>query len=735
MMREENRDSNPDDILAEQPATAMNNQAHALARSLFMIAFSLTGNKDEARKSVLGALSAGLKVAKEKNIRISQDWLYEKTVKVSRRTFRQKPPIEMMTQSNFEAETRVLGFMQKLDWRERLLFILHYGLNWSDADVANLLHAKTRVIQEQIIIFDQQITKVISDLPEEMQIDKQDLAELIRRQFTVSEADLSEIIDLLQQIEFTNQTARQEAGKNHEYILTILAAFCLILLIIFLGIGIWFVARRTPEKQIISPARPEATSTKKTEMSPLQTLPLTWLSSPETIWGRMQNSQSIWQTLYLEVHIIDYGPSSYIGAPRQYHVQTWIKQPDESIQLFGLLSQDPSQVNVLTGGHSFELNPTLNRSTSQAVQGNPQTLVENETLRKMVFPATTAWSPEQGTLRVFNTDQILGRNTLILDWYNRFGQHETRFWLDTRIGMILRLQEFETSGSNLLLRDTLATEFILDENFPPTRLAIEMQKISSSGGDNGSAPVSVIHPTATPAIPIDQRRAMVPENLPERYNLPASQLSFQFSNNPEIRNLTKQTSQIPAQIFADRFLVTSTRFGLPWMLRCQRSPDGYRLAFNTGSDGTAPPDDSLLWLDLRYPERLYEPYPALHVQAFSFSPDSTRIAVFGFESKRKASGIYIIDLTKVENRAVIEIYEASSLVWSPDGESLALVGRFEADAIQEAAAIHIRTSQISFRAPFPEGLRRIPESWPIANWGVSFPQATGGMDACSKPIE
>ena len=158
-----------------------------------------------------------------------------------------------------------------------------------------------------------------------------------------------------------------------------------------------------------------------------------------------------------------------------------------------------------------------------------------------------------------------------------------------------------------------------------------------------------------------------------------------------------------------------------------------RLAFNTFSDGASLPDDALRWLDLRDPAKLFEPLPGLHAGDFAFSPDSQKLAVFATGGNAEQAGVYLVTLATGDFSKVIALADAHSLLWSPDGEFLALTGVAEAGDDEQVLVLHLRSRQIAFQAdPLPTGAS-LPVDWPIANWGVAFPVAPGDMQTCSNP--
>jgi dipeptidyl aminopeptidase/acylaminoacyl peptidase len=198
-------------------------------------------------------------------------------------------------------------------------------------------------------------------------------------------------------------------------------------------------------------------------------------------------------------------------------------------------------------------------------------------------------------------------------------------------------------------------------------------------------------------------------------------------------NSITDTAKIPSGIIADGYLLDVTRFGLPWVLRCDRSPDGQRLAFNTGTDEIAPADDSLQWLNLKDPQSIYQPLTGFHATSFAFSPDSKKLAVFGQGNGKWKRGIYLLYIGTGKRHFLISLARADSLVWSPDGEYLALVGSPKEEDEPSVIVVHVDTGQIAYRGEveFQEGMSYMIR--PIAGWGVVFPVERGGMEECAFP--
>jgi hypothetical protein len=92
-----------------------------------------------------------------------------------------------------------------------------------------------------------------------------------------------------------------------------------------------------------------------------------------------------------------------------------------------------------------------------------------------------------------------------------------------------------------------------------------------------------------------------------------------------------------------------------------------------------------------------------------------------------------LDIGTGESHRLIPQFQAHSLVWSPDDESLAFLGVAKPGGETKAMLVHIRTALISFQAPWVAEDGPIPIAWPMANWGIPFPQASSGLEECAAP--
>lgn len=699
---------------------------------IYRIAYTLSSNHSHAREVVIRTLAIAVSKSVHPSAFSDPHWLHKQALKLSRSLKYQRQTPKDIELDEFDS--RIWKLLETFDERERLLCIFHYLFRWSDAECASVLDVPESAVRTQLSIFARSFQQALADLPADSAIPPAEeheakIGSSIRKRFPTPEWEIKDFEALLEKSR--SRAAGQAKPKQRIPSISVLLIISgLVLTAACLGVGfltlLGGVKSELPANQEIKQFLPSV------QFAPA--LPLTWLSNPEEIYERLRTSSQFWKTVWIDIQISDYGPQGYLGAPRVYRSQAWIDQSGQTIELFGLLSKPPSSSYIFAGNRSNYVFPLLGLSTSIQADHTPESLANNEWLRRMVFPDQSAWVIQPGTFRPFDTDRVMNRDTLVVDWFDLYGRHNARLWIDTRTGLILRSQEYDPGEGELLLRESQVTELILNQNFPPARLSTEMRSITEYSPTDQPAAQQQILPTPTLSIEPVKRLSPGIETPPPGFDPAKSRLIFQFSNNLEAANIQSGTAQAPVVLFADGYRLAETSFGLPWMINCQRSPNGYLLAFNTSTDGTSVPDSVLRWLDLRDAEKVYQPAPKLAVESFAFSADSRHVAVFARTDPPENSGIYLIDIALGEEQLVYPVAKAYSLVWSPDGESIAFIGSSNGGPGEKVFQLHIRSKQIAFQSSLPEEMDPLPDEWPMANWGIPFPQEMGGLEQCAKPV-
>ncbi|HSO27169.1 MAG TPA: hypothetical protein VLS48_03810, partial [Anaerolineales bacterium] len=213
-----------------------------------------------------------------------------------------------------------------------------------------------------------------------------------------------------------------------------------------------------------------------------------------------------------------------------------------------------------------------------------------------------------------------------------------------------------------------------------------------------------------------------------------TRLTFRYlPQNPDDSPALSNLDTGKVHLYADGFYLGSTTLPAnPWLVACDRSPDGYRLAFKERFPGAGWQSGRLAWLDLRQPDRLQSATFDVAVTAFAFSPDGLRLAVFGLGQPYGALLVY--DTMTGEATQLLELVDAQSLVWSPDGAYLALIGILpEGEAGEQVLVVEAASGELVYRAAYDLGSRVPPPDAPITTWDVRFPVEQGNLGACVHP--
>lgn len=459
---------------------------------------------------------------------------------------------------------------------------------------------------------------------------------------------------------------------------------------------------------------------------------LTGASSPGEALRRLVDSQALWRTLWADAQFVRYGPPGYIGPPQSYRVQAWLSQPDQSLQLIGPVGGQPDYRLLIQGNYVYFQNA---QESLGWFSESPRLLVEWSPLVGMIFPTQANWLQAGGDLEVAGRGAAAGRPAVVVDWKNTSGGRERRLWIDAQTGVILRQREFSGQDGQSVLADYAFAAVAFDASFPAglfdprqgqTEYATDAQ---GETGDLASLPA--------PATPV-QRERLAQRPAPAGFNPALSRLTFQFSPD-----LSPSETDPQVELFADGYYLGSFAFNNPWELLCARSPDGLSIAYTSkpGGVGNNPRSTrSLHWVELKSlnPQ---SPVEALEASSFAFSPDSRRLAVFGYRASA-APGVDLVETEDGQITRLIDLAQAESLAWSTDGRQLALIGKRPGQRTSEILVISASTGRILFQAPVdPDELARAYQppganpgwpspDWPGASWGIAFPARMGELEAC-----
>jgi len=713
---------------------------------VFQLANALLNDKLSANQVAVKILASALTQIEEyqgkKNKKL---WFFSLTLDETKKAeHKQKLKQRQFTDAPTD-QLNFWKFVASLETREFKLAILHYLCALSVEQAADLLNVSQQAVKTQLEIFKRDFQIILQSEShkkgENERIDSGVLNPLelvgilssrFQARWPIPQLSSKEKKATNQQIlyQFADQTIQQ--GRTfYKRVLTLIGFATLAVICLIGGITAYVIIPRTSWG---SSANDDAAQGQPTPITPAPNpKPLSRISSTEEILDRMDESTSNWKTLWLDAQFTIYGPKSYIGPHKTYRTQIWINQPDESLEFFGMLVDDPNSLYLVKDGNILYMNPLLEKTVTEEWNGEIETLLQNKELKQMVFPHILGLTNQEGSIESKRIEEIAGRRALAFDWIKFQSERQYRFWIDVTTGLVLRMQEFEPTNPARPLSETVVTEISYNQNYPIRNLAASFQLDETISYGIQTPAADMLFPTPTSALLPTRQPTLAPVEAPPFFDPANGYLNYQFSRRPEIAYIQEKTASVPAELFSDDYLLGNLEFGLPWALQCTRSPDGKRLAFNTKTDGTTLPDDELRWFNIEDPGSIYQPMPDLHALDFAFSPDNYKLAVYGLGDGEMDNGIYIVNIGTGEYELLINLEHAESLVWSPDGDYLAYISADTISADRAIYIIHTHTGLITHRILYDLYTEMTPADQPISSWGVRFPVEMGGMEECSLP--
>jgi hypothetical protein len=329
------------------------------------------------------------------------------------------------------------------------------------------------------------------------------------------------------------------------------------------------------------------------------------------------------------------------------------------------------------------------------------------------------------SFQAMGRETLAEREALIVDEINDTGQRLSHFWLDDRTGLTLRKVYYSRGEPDVPMFEIAVQSIAYDVDFPQDLLDERLPWRGGFAQDYTGAPLSTT--AADSWIEPIGRVPTSSHNSSKDFDPLQSRLTFNYLGNPS-------TSMMELDLYADSTYLGATIFSDPWMMICQRSADGNKIAYVPDPNNARYQFSSLYWLDLSA-KRPSQPFTSLTVTQFAFAPDSRRLAVFGRRSAGMPGILILLDTESVDRRVLLTPSDASSLVWSPDGERLALMARFLDDSFEDyIVVINTYSGVIEYNESI-DFARRPGNPWPMEEWGVQFPVDMGGLEACVAPPE
>jgi DNA-directed RNA polymerase specialized sigma24 family protein len=468
--------------------------------------------------------------------------------------------------------------------------------------------------------------------------------------------------------------------------------------------------------------------------------PLTLMSSQEVIRQRIMESKTNWHTLWADAIVIQYGIPGNASESEVRRQQIWIDQPYFSYLLDGMNNGEVEYIYTSIGGLVNLINLI---SGEEETTREPESVQFFSELQEMLMPSEFR-DDFIGELVLIGQESIAGRAVLVLDWFtypnsmkesvgNEVASriHQGRYWVDTSIGSILRLQKFNDSEQTQLFEEIIVTK--IEFNVPiPHRLFDRSQLLQTYFAHDAqgnhtfqAAPVPTVVWSSQTGRELDYHQ-FPPSDFAANEGL----LRFQWTS------LATFDPQLGTRVdlFGDGYYLGNIEFSEPNQLICTRSSNGNLIAFTTWSDELFFNHSPLRWFDLTDLPRVNHPLPEIVPYDFAFSPDNQQLAVYGCEREGEYDcGIYLIETASGAARRLTKVEMGSGLIWNPDSSALAIQGSFLKGGKWRLLIFNAHTGHVIYDGPFDwEGFSVAQES-PIHDWGVSYPPIRGGLEQCSPP--
>ena len=741
--------------------------ADALAREYFQpvyrLGLALFNDPKQAEWLAVDSLSAALMQSYSYHGGSVQAWLFRIVLDRYRRNRRKfshrneahnwKPDDGSAAVVPFVENTdeRLWGAIRKINRKKHLPFLLTYLYQWPNELVADILEVEPKTIIGQLKLVRHRLIEVLSapDYPTEgLAYERLDASihELLERRWPGMSLDADKFQAIMEDV-----IAGAEQQRSRHLNLASVKEFILVAIVIVLAAGFIYGGNMLfPEPEptglteSTAPAtrlaevvptfiptftpQPAATTTPTPLPLPATPQPLTLGSSSNDIHDRLFFGQFYYQKLWLDALLTYYGAEGFADSPQFYRTQIWL---DNTLQASLILGGDPG-----TKAEEIVLNRT-GVGYSTEIDGLPPfklRVIDGSQSSRSVYNARLALYPlsrtdESVTYRVTGREEILGRETLIVDDVNLAGQRIATLWLDSITGLPLRQRYYEPSQDNLLFEVRLL-DLAFDPDIPvdlfnpeyPWTGAFAKNATNQPLGPGRIAPNFYVHALA-------EMKPLPFVLAPADFNPHDSQLYFQFSqmvyaNPPQELPLVLYK----ASVFSESYYLGQLDFENPWTMVCDRSPDGLRLAI---ANSESPVRSPLRWVDLTdIPETNGKTHFDVVTQ-FAFAPDNHRLAVFA--AHEPYGSIYILDTDNDQITHLIDLPDARSFVWSPDGEYLAMIGRVtQPVAGDEVIVVRTSDGEITYRKSVDYGGGNLGD-WPPLEWGVEFPVEMKSLSQCASP--
>jgi LysM repeat protein/DNA-directed RNA polymerase specialized sigma24 family protein len=462
--------------------------------------------------------------------------------------------------------------------------------------------------------------------------------------------------------------------------------------------------------------------------------PLNANSTPREVIQRLTSSQSLWSNVWVEAQLILNGPAGYIGPPDVTYEQAWVDNSGRrSVELSGKSSIQPDSAYALSGSAASQ----IDRLTDQRQDFISNQLIKSEPLRAMLFPLNSDWLSSVESMVIGQVTPYIGREALLVSVTNASDYLQAQLWIDVETGVILRELRYSGDRSQIQTADYSITK-ISYNNRLPQGLFNPQKRLAAGFSEDASGLKVKLENRPTPTENSQAHQPFAAGLAPNGFNPALAQLYFRYAESFD----TEAVSAV-VDVLAGGYSLGEAQFGNPWTTICARSPDGQKIAYVSQPADAQSADATLHWFDLQNVNLDQLVSEDLAVDNFAFSYDGQKLAFFGRQAGQARGAIYIDDLQSGALQRLLDRNSANSLVWSPDGNFLAMTSNPTMLGGQDALVVDVHDGNIvahdryNWRGDF--SLDPLNPDWPTFTWRspkgtpVKFPVSMGGLEACVQP--
>lgn len=462
----------------------------------------------------------------------------------------------------------------------------------------------------------------------------------------------------------------------------------------------------------------------------------------DEIMARWQISQNLWQNLFIEGQWADYGPENHLGIVNIQRFQSWIQQPGSSLHKVGPLNASSQAMHLITSGMHITSRPGRELQLAWWETDNLP-IISYDPLFTILSPNFFSQSLDIQTISVTGEKNTAGRSTLMIEAYRIDHAQFFRIEIDTQTGVLMRIQVFSV-GTGALLAELAVTQIQFDPPFDEEKLfdPLRLQEFHFTNDFRFPFPEGAqISPGSEPVFTIFPRNNETFVSVPDGFDPTSSKIRFQTtqisSENPD--------SSPNTQIIADGYLLGEIALDPFWQVTCQRSAQGNTLAFFYYTAEVIEPTPGIYWLNLLDANQVYRAMSDYLVFDIAFRPDGMQMAVGARHLNSPDQGLYILDFVTGEFQNLLNLEQASNIIWKPDGQYLAMIGKTPEQDQPSWMIVHIDTGLITSQVPgnmdyvsiissnLTPNILLPPPDFPAWTWGVDLLNPQNRFNMCSMP--